>query len=459
MRTKALGALSCLIVVLEARAWAAGASLYPGTSRSVPCDHKTCTEVQTVLHGSAPGGGYSVPVTLLYPPARQCSGVAVLDLPNTIGTRITFSFQPVPFIRELLGDDFIGDQGYVYAAVQWDAPIAYPSSPYGQIAQMTDGYEIIADMAAYLRTSPVCPAQVVLAAGFSQTGSLVRDLLVHGHNVRDGRLVVEGAVGVVGGFNCWPLAVDGATACSAVDVKGKLISVASETDVIALGAAFAREKLDDYRYYEIAGASHLQKGISPVPTSSQNPVSIGPVVRAAVSHIEDWITSAMPPPESTEIACFPFPDGTCFTYDLFGNPPAIDLLDHDLNAEGGVRLPHMLATPDVVGVGAPLGSYSGLDLPSLIAWLNCGGYSCPDPFLTFDIFGGSFAPFDAAKLAARYPTHDAYVEAVAAGARAAYEKGWILWPDVVNYVTTAAHCPVGQTSVLSAADFDACHGL
>jgi hypothetical protein len=451
-------------------AWAAGAAIDPGTSAQVPCGHGTCTEVKTTLHGTAPGGPYSVPVTLLYPPSRRCRGVGIVDMVNTIGNRNDPSYAPLPFFRLFLGDAFLGDQGYVYVAVQWDAEVASParsSAANGVIHASADGYEIIGDAAGVLRANRVCPARAVIATGYSQTGGVARELVIGGHNRRDGGLLFEGLLAGGNGGGCWPLDAPRYLCPTMVDGQGKLISLVTESDVNISYADLARGPSADYRQYEIAGTSHLQKGLNPVPTPSQDPVSIDPVARAAVYNLDAWVAKGTVPPDSAYIDCAPFDPvpwdqsyHICMTSFFFG----LGTLGPDGNATGGVRLPNMISQLGGATVGAPLGQYAGLDMPSFIDLTTCLGFPtggvCTDPTqLNFNAIGGSFTPYDAGTLAARYPSHDDYVEAVVAAARVAYQNRWILWDDLVDYTVTAAHCPVGRTTSLGPTDFDACHGL
>jgi hypothetical protein len=81
--------------------------------------------------------------------------------------------------------------------------------------------------------------------------------------------------------------------------------------------------------------------------------------------------------------------------------------------------------PNGERVGAPLGVYHGLDPdyeghPNVYAW-----------------YGGSFEPFSAEELNARYPSRDAYVELVSKAAAALLDERFILQEDYDAYIRSA----------------------
>ena len=81
--------------------------------------------------------------------------------------------------------------------------------------------------------------------------------------------------------------------------------------------------------------------------------------------------------------------------------------------------------PNGERVGAPLGVYHGLDPdyedhPNIYAW-----------------YGGSFEPFSAAELRARYPSRDIYVDQVKKAAAALLAERFILQEDYDAYVQSA----------------------
>lgn len=72
---------------------------------------------------------------------------------------------------------------------------------------------------------------------------------------------------------------------------------------------------------------------------------------------------------------------------------------------------------------------------------------------------GTFEVCGAPELAARYATHGAYVQAVAAAADAALGAGWILASDPDAYVATAQASLIGTGQPLTPAQVLACFDL
>ena len=81
--------------------------------------------------------------------------------------------------------------------------------------------------------------------------------------------------------------------------------------------------------------------------------------------------------------------------------------------------------PNGEQAGAPLGVYRGLD-PDYKDHLNYYAW-----------IGGSFEPFSAEELKARYPSRDTYVELVEKAAAALLAERFILEEDYEAYVASA----------------------
>jgi hypothetical protein len=81
--------------------------------------------------------------------------------------------------------------------------------------------------------------------------------------------------------------------------------------------------------------------------------------------------------------------------------------------------------PNGERVGAPLGVYRGTD-PDYKGHVNYYAW-----------IGGSFEPFSAEELKARYPGHDAYVDLVEKAAAALLADRFILEEDYEAYVAEA----------------------
>ena len=177
---------------------------------------------------------------------------------------------------------------------------------------------------------------------------------------------------------------------------------------------------DDYRYWEIAGSSHVTLqgmrssaprmerdfGISiPLDALAQvNRVSPAPVVDAALHHVQAWVTDDMPPPCQARI-------------EFGGEPPGI-LRDADGIAIGGIRLPD---------VDVPVAHNSAIQQsPDLFARLL-----------------GSHEPFPPDKVLDRYGSREAYLERYARSVRSAEAASVVLPRDVEGMIAEAeANCPI-----------------
>ena len=81
--------------------------------------------------------------------------------------------------------------------------------------------------------------------------------------------------------------------------------------------------------------------------------------------------------------------------------------------------------PNGERAGAPLGVYHGLD-PDYRDHLNVYAW-----------YGGSFEPFSAEELKARYPSRDTYVDLVGKAAAALLAERFILQEDYDAYIRSA----------------------
>jgi hypothetical protein len=160
----------------------------------------------TVARDDGSVGEYSVPLILKYP-LDGGNGVGVVDWVNSSRRQnegwIADEFRIGQLLLTTAGD-YLFEQGYTYAAVQWGKSITEifgPTRPddgrpynhlaYGTIERGADAFEILRDAARFLRRIPSTlarasagvaapPADVVLSAGYSQTGALQMAFLARG---------------------------------------------------------------------------------------------------------------------------------------------------------------------------------------------------------------------------------------------------------------------------------------
>jgi Alpha/beta hydrolase domain len=169
---------------------------------------------------------------------------------------------------------------------------------------------------------------------------------------------------------------------------------------------------DRYRYWEVAGASHvsLQGVVSSAPRMERdfgfsvpiddamqriNQVSIAPVVDAALHHVNIWMQGGAAPPAQPRIV-------------FSGDPPEI-VRDGNGIAQGGIRLP---------AVAVPIAHNSALQQSP-------------------DVFGrlvGYHEPFSSQKVRELYGTRAEYVARYESAARASAAASVILPRDVAAVV-------------------------
>jgi len=203
------------------------------------------------------------------------------------------------------------------------------------------------------------------------------------------------------------------------DLSLPIMVVNSETETMAYFGS-RQPDTDTFRFWEVAGASHgprpqverramklARDGLTQPPRTSGPPseIAYSPVAGAALAHLQRWMTGGPPPPIQTPIT-------------LAGDPPTIARDEHG-NALGGVRLPQ---------IEVPIAHNTGVSpVPGL------GG------------LGGHSEPFDAAMLAALYPSRQDYRDRFAAAAAAAVEAGVISRRDADALVAEAADAPIPTT--------------
>jgi hypothetical protein len=426
----------CLLLLLGAQrpAGAAVTSVTVVSSTELGAfGHRDYREVNIRMRGTAPGGAYDVPVTLAFPErSKDYSGVAVVDVINTVFVTAAVLPAPVtrsttPIARVQIGDDYLFGSGHVYVGVQWHKA-AVDILGVGTIAAAGDAFTILRDSAALARNPFQVPSdsrpevvRKVIAYGYSQTGGLLRGFY-HAHQNTNGGLAFDGALYGSAAGGCTEPPLPRFICSGTVSDGGKVIAFSTETDA-QWGGFLERGETSDYRVFELAGVAHIPKPVIPfVAAPDQNPILAGPAIRAALRNLIAW-TDGTEPPSSSYIELEPAQSI------VFGAPFRQAVRDADGNAVGGLRLPHMTAMDSSGEVGAPLGTYAGVDFAqsNFFVWL-----------------GGHFTPFDSAKLESLYPSHGSYVERVAKAAHRLVQRRELLQEDAKAYIEEAAHSTIGK---------------
>jgi len=459
-------------------------------------------EVQATMSGvvvreDQSQGTYKVPVTLLYPQdSSMCNGAALVDVVNSVfyetydfvGTPNDPFFPSLfPIGRLMLGDAFLQSHGYVYAQAQWNELVLERqrsagtlSDPTFHIEAGTDGYAILRDLSAFLRSpansmngleSPPCTAENVIAFGYSQTGMLLRQFYFAGLNTKmvnssvfDDGLIFEGSLHATPGSRCRSLTdqspwysysynnCTGATPKS----QGKVITFNTETDVQIINGWKARSENSSaqkyYRLYELAGTSHIPAtlfplklvGIRPPEMAEQNYVDTVPVLRATVEHLREWIEGSGEPSVNEylqgKVDRLVTP---LFTDQSWGNDNQkvyIFRLGVDGNALGGIRLPHLRTVlPGGNVVGGPLGLYRGVE---------CNDNPAQSNFILecqlsgdaniYNMVGGTFIPYVSRQCAAFYDSYETYLNDVTDAVAYGVTQGWILPEETDSIIALAA---------------------
>jgi hypothetical protein len=206
------------------------------------------------------------------------------------------------------------------------------------------------------------------------------------------------------------------------DTDAPVLIFQTETDLTVLGYAPARQDDSDMvRLWEAAGTSHADSyllesvyglagnGDFASILNCPAPVNSGPqheVIQAAFHHLVEWVENGTPPPTAPRL-------------ELTSSIPPKIARDADGNGLGGIR---------TGPVEAPIAALSGESEPGGTQF--CGLF-------------GSTKPFDAAKLEALYPTHDAYVSQFTAANDQAVEDGYLLAVDAEALNAEARASAVG----------------
>jgi len=213
----------------------------------------------------------------------------------------------------------------------------------------------------------------------------------------------------------------------------------TETDVGPLGAAAARQPdTKRLRTWEVAGTAHadvyttagfgdrgdgsveraLLDYTNPASGGCTTPINAGPqyaVLMAAVEQLDAWVRDGTPPPSGAPLEVT---DGPGRTVGGRTVPNFVVARDAQGNALGGIRTPF---------VDAPRAALTGE--------VNAGGSFC-------GLFGTT-TPFDAATIAARYPSRDAFLAEFAKATKRAVKAGFVLPEEAKKWRAAVAQVPYG----------------
>jgi alpha/beta hydrolase family protein len=222
------------------------------------------------------------------------------------------------------------------------------------------------------------------------------------------------------------------------DVGTKLMKVYTETDVLLSQAAIRVTDSATIHTWEVTGGSHVPaSAVSPDPTDFRatlgriqtreygpappvdctNPgpsdVEVWAVFHAAYAALDRWVSEGVPPATANPIQVASL------------GPPVTLVRDADGIALGGIRLPK---------VTVPVALNNGVNSAA----------SVTNPLSLFCILYGTHVPFDAAKLAALYPTHGSYVSRVTKAVHNLVGQQFLLQEDAQALRTDAAQSGFGK---------------
>jgi hypothetical protein len=185
------------------------------------------------------------------------------------------------------------------------------------------------------------------------------------------------------------------------DLAVPVITVETETDLLGVINFLPARQPDSayFRLWEVAGTAHADsyqiESIESLLECAQ-PINRGQqhvVLKAALRHLDTWADGGDAPPEADRLEV-----------DETGDQPAF-VRDEDGNVKGGIRTPAVEAPVDVLSGEAAPGSS------------------------TICLLMGSTTPLPADRIAALYPSLEAYLDAYDEATDAAVDAGFVLEED------------------------------
>jgi hypothetical protein len=344
--------------------------------------------------------------------ALTFNGIAVVEWLNTsFGHDLDSMFRHNQ--RELLQDGYawVGVSAHANGvdALKRQDPVRYrslrhPGDAYS-FGMVTRAARTVADPKT--RVLGGLQPDAMLATGVSQSAGWLVTYINALHplvNVFDGFLL-RSAIGAM------PLVPSGTMPVQPklrTDARAPVISVQTETDLIAFKAHLRRQRDNrNFRLWEVAGTSHLDSGpLHPdgVPasfcTSSRNTAPLYALSNAALAALARWVRADDAPPHATRLELTAATAADPLRRDQFGN------------AQGGVRLPE-LEVPRATLDGLP--SRPAQDAPP------SSGATC--------LTQGRTIPFPDSLLAELYPKDTDYTNAFIHAVRRAVRAGFLLQAD------------------------------
>jgi hypothetical protein len=386
------------------------------------------------------------------------------------------------------GTGFLQDNGYSVAEVYWelgqgaDLPSFTDAEGRKRFVEGA-GFAIMRDAADFLRHASADAAGTAnplkgavsrtLASGKSQTGRFLKTFLLNGFNMAGGRRVFDGMHVFVSGAGLLPIMAtgtgpessgNGSPSFTNPDVRGvheevltigdlvarveargevapKMVLISTVTDFYSLRASLGRSGATgtadrplpaNVRMYDIAGASHVL--VPKPPAECQLPpgkLDWTPVSRAALVRLDAWVAyNAEPPPSQL----MPLeragaePPALRAPAHLADAVIQVPKRDADGNAQGGVRLPDLVA---------PLGTHGGQNRPQTFTCSLVGSWT---PFAATKAQREAAGDARAA-IAERYKNRDDYVNRIRVAAQELIAQGLLLPDDAAVIVQAAAAHP------------------
>ncbi len=240
----------------------------------------------------------------------------------------------------------------------------------------------------------------LIAVGASQSAMRLRTYINGVHNVEN---VFDGYIPFIDFGRVFPFARElggerrGSTRASIRDdLDVPTIVVNSETEVPSYYGVREADT-DRFRYWEVAGTSHVSVPRPEDPASGANWLAYTPVYNAAIRHLHVWIKDGVSPPKMPRIEVNPGAQIPEVVRDAHGN------------AVGGIRLPD-------------------LEVPSAAHT----GFGTPQEGTRFGFLYGSADDFDDEKLSTLYPDSETYLTAWNVALTRSVEQGMVLAEDAAT---------------------------